>query len=609
MPKIAERLYQLGRGVDMAWAWGEVLGAEEAEARLASHGGAVYRPSRAGGGTILPVPVQGSLDSLVRRHERTRARFQTRYEARPTRQDPNQRVEVGQLFAQPPKPRFRQVSYNSPPRRPLFDLLDSTGARSSRRLDRIVPLTELVRDKAAERLKDALKDQHDLIDRILVGRGATEADKAQRVRIVPLPSIGHPHADRAIRRVLVEIAPNCPLRADDLEWAFSGLALGEAECELAPAADHGMLPHYGLDGAQPAALWRTVTPAALPQEAARRRIDPARRRAQAKGGAERAREETAAAQAAAAAVAQALRHAGVTARGEAVRVQREPFEARGARAEAFAPDTRFAKERLWHVEVALDAPLQGPLVVGDGRYLGLGLMRPVPRTDGVIAFAIEDGLTAEADAATLTRALRRAVLARAQAELGEGKALPLYITGHEDDGAPAHRDGTHRHIAFACDRPRRRLLILAPHVLERRQPRRPDPQSWGVLERAMHGFTELRAGAAGKLRLAPTSLDAEATALLTPSRTWESLTRYRVVKHRKLADAAEALAADIAGECRRLRLPHPNVEILEARGVAGMGLVGRARLRFATAVPGPILLGRDRHLGGGLFAAHPSQGG
>jgi CRISPR-associated protein Csb2 len=61
MSKVAERLYQLGRGVDMAWAWGEVLGAEEAEARLASHGGAVYRPSRAGGGTILPVPLPDAL--------------------------------------------------------------------------------------------------------------------------------------------------------------------------------------------------------------------------------------------------------------------------------------------------------------------------------------------------------------------------------------------------------------------------------------------------------------------------------------------------------------------------------------------------------------------
>jgi CRISPR-associated protein Csb2 len=591
---IAERLYQLGRGVDMAWGSAEVLTAEDAQGRIDAHGGAIHRPSGTGDGRTLAVPLKGSIDSLLDRHKATRSRFR------------------GRLFAQPPKPRFRQVAYDSPPRRLLFDLLDAAGERSSYRHDRIVELAGLVRDAAAARLKGALKGRDGLIDRILVGRGAAEADKAQRVRITPLPSIGHAHADHAIRRVLVEIPASCPLRADDLEWAFSGLPLrvsedGEVVCELAPAADRGMLFRYGLDNAPAAHLWRTVTPAALPQHAARRRIDPGHRRAQAKGGAERAGEETAAAEAAAAAVAQALRHTGVSARPEAVRVQREPFEAKGAHADAFAPDTRFAKQRLWHVEVALDAPQRGPLLIGDGRYLGLGLMRWVPRADGVLAFAITDGLAADAEPIALTRALRRAALARAQAELGEGKPLPPYITGHEADGAPLRREGTHRHIAFAYEAAQRRLLILAPHALERRSPWRREPDGWSLLEKAMQDCTELRAGGAGLLRLKRTRIDPEGSALLAPSRDWESLTPYRVVRHRRHADAAAALAADIAEECRRLRLPRVGVEIAETRGIAGIGLVGRARLHFATAVPGPILLGRDRHLGGGLFGGVRSR--
>jgi CRISPR-associated protein Csb2 len=278
-----------------------------------------------------------------------------------------------------------------------------------------------------------------------------------------------------------------------------------------------MLSHYGLDEAPAARLWRTVTPAALPQQAARRRIDPARRRAQAKGGAERLEEEAAAA----AAVVQALRHAGVAAQAEAVRVQREPFEAKGARAEAFAAETRFAKERLWHVEVALDVPQRGPLVVGDGRYLGLGLMAPVQRADGVLAFAIEGGLETDAEPADLTRALRRAALARTQAALaalGDGRQLPLYITGHEADGAPSRRSGVHRHIAFAYDPAHRRLLILAPHVLERRPLWPSERGSWALLDEAMRELTELRAGAAGKLRLARTSADAASSALFAPAR-------------------------------------------------------------------------------------------
>lgn len=64
------------------------------------------------------------------------------------------------------------------------------------------------------------------IERALSGREATEADKAtRRVRILPLHSIGHSHADCPFRRLLVEIPPNCPLRADDRAWAFSGLPI------------------------------------------------------------------------------------------------------------------------------------------------------------------------------------------------------------------------------------------------------------------------------------------------------------------------------------------------------------------------------------------------
>jgi CRISPR-associated protein Csb2 len=34
-----------------------------------------------------------------------------------------------------------------------------------------------------------------------------------------------------------------------------------------------------------------------------------------------------------------------------------------------------------------------------------------------------------------------------------------------------------------------------------------------------------------------------------------------------------------------------------------MGLFGQVKLTFHSAVEGPILLGRDRHFGGGLFVA------
>jgi CRISPR-associated protein Csb2 len=332
---IAEWLYQLGRGVDMAWGWGEVIAVEEAETRLAMYGGVVCRPRKAGGGTTLAVPIKGSLESLIERYKETRTRFQTLYESKPSKKEPDRKVATGQIFSQPRKPRFEQVAYDSPSKQSLFDLI---GPHTPWRLDRIVELTETVRDGATDRLNKAWPDTAACIERAMIGRNATEADKAARVRITPLPSIGHHHADHAIRRVLIEIPANCPLRADDVEWAFSGLPVrvseqGEVLSELAAAADHSMLARYGVGNAPVALRWRTVSPVALPQAAGRRRIDLSRREDPAgrKGAPERIAEENRAARA----VIEALRHAKAGTGVSAIRVQREPFTGHGARAEAF----------------------------------------------------------------------------------------------------------------------------------------------------------------------------------------------------------------------------------------------------------------------------------
>jgi CRISPR-associated protein Csb2 len=579
--EIAENLYQLGRGVDMAWAIGEVADEREAESRLCGNEGMLWRPSESGDGTMLSCPRPGSLASLTERFAAMRRRFRTVGTGKKT----------SQLFAQAPKPNFRQVPYNSPSVFLLFEIRSADGFRPQL-LERAVALTEKVRDLAVKRLKASAWRRDDpkretLADKIFIGRDSQEADKARRIRITPLPSIGHAQTERSIRRVLVAVPPDCPIAANDIAWAFSGLALVDPEtgevrddtAELIAASDNTMLAYYGIEGS--ARLWRTITPAALPERAARRRIDPGRMREDAKGGAERARENAAAHSA----VRQAVRHAGIDVPTQAIRVQREPFEGKGLRAEAFAKETRFAKERL----------------IGDGRYLGLGLMAPGRHIDGIFAFAITDGLMNQAEPLGLTRALRRAVMARVQAQLKKGEELPAFFTGHAADGAPS-RSGRHAHLAFAFDAPRQRLLIVAPHILEHRETFRDERERHlPTLEDALEDFRELRAGTAGKLALAPSAMDLSDDPLLSLSQTWQSLTPYRVTRHARLNDAAAALEADLLLECQRAGLPRPQIEIAETFAKQGSGLFGLAKLRFRHAAAGPILLGRDRHFGGGLF--------
>lgn len=379
---LADLIYQLGRGVDMAWAWGEVLDSSVIEARLVEYLGQVFRPSCGrNGGTTLLCPHARSLDSLDRRHEAYHMRFS--FDGKNV------------TFRKAPPPSFKRIPYNSPPNYLLYELRspEDAAAFAAWPLIRVSELVTALRNVTVERLQKAFPDRKDEIDRVLIGRkpdGTNDGPTRERVRIIPLPSIGQQHADRAIRRVLVEVPAECGLRAEDVNWAFSGLELADLPASegfgfvLTSAGDEGMLRHYGINEGAGAHTFYTVTPAALPQCALRRRIEPRRRLEEAKGGAER-RKET---ESVAGAVLQALRQADVRATVEEILVQREPFDGKDERVEAFAAGTRFSKHQLWHVKITFSGPVSGPLVIGDGRFLGLGVLAPVTSVQSVPAIHV-----------------------------------------------------------------------------------------------------------------------------------------------------------------------------------------------------------------------------
>jgi CRISPR-associated protein Csb2 len=363
-----------------------------------------------------------------------------------------------------------------------------------------------------------------------------------------------------------------PVPVEDLRWALSGLCFEAGpgrSARLVPADEadgDGFLQHYGADA--PGLVWQTVTPVALGGD-----------------GAELAGR-----------VAAALRHAGLPAGLRGLRAQREPFHAKGRPAGDFAEGTRFPAAALWHLELELSRPVRGPLRLGDGRHLGLGLLRPAPAEGGLYALEVVGGLAAGADPTGLARALRAAVMARAQAVLGPRAALPAYLHGHEPEAGP--RRG---HLHFVWDPPRHRLLLVAPHRAERRGAGAAERAHLHTLERALEGFTELRAGGAGLLQLRPAAVDGGADPLLGRSPMWASVTPYRVDRHRPAGSAADALVADVQASLAAAGLPRAEVEVRQVRARPGVGLEGELSLIFAAAVEGPLLLGRSRHLGGGLF--------
>ncbi|NWG71534.1 MAG: type I-U CRISPR-associated protein Cas5/Cas6 [Parvularculaceae bacterium] len=599
---LAENLYQLGRGVDMAWADGEILSEEDLTERLRFYAGKLYRPARRPGVVVLACPQKGSLASLIARHDAGARRFGTQVAPAPTKKTKGASL----LFTQPPKARFRSVTYEVPNEVLLFDLMFD-GGRAAWPLRKVSELATKSRDSAAARLKAALPARNAEIERVFIGRDATEADKLQRIRIIPLPSIGSTFADHGLRRIAVEIPPDCPLPTADIDWAFAGplfdAATGEVvksggrDVALAKTNELKMLKHYGADDAEPARVWRSVTPVVL-AAAPRRRIDPKEMRVQAKAGKERASEEKKACNA----VAAALRHAGVRNRVMQIRVQREPFQSKGARAEAFAEGSRFAKYTLWHAEIEFAQEKSGPIVIGDGRYLGLGLMSPIPAAPRkAFSFVIpEDCQPRASDRELFLRAARRALMALDRDSASDKRVSRLF-SGHEPDGSPSAKDNVHVHVFLAASRKEERLTMLhvwSPEGCDRRA--RLTIVDRKRFEAVVSQLSVIRAGRLGVIQLEPRNQEAT---YCSSGTSWVSETCFVPTRIPKKKDnVEEALADDLRRECFRRGLPRPEVTIDRILEGPRGGISGDVRLDFTRPVQGPIILGRGSHLGQGLFA-------
>ncbi len=571
--ELVERLHTFGWGIDPAWGRAEIVHPEMAEASLLSQG-VVARPNGASGENLLPCPVEGSLDTLILRYRSAGTRLGREQGSGKT------------LFRQPPKAYYQRIAYERRPVRLFFEI------RPADDLSRFAPvaqedtalLAEAVREEAARRLSGAAEKYVSLAERFVIGRGAGADDAGRRVRIIPLPTIGHPQASPAIRRVAVEVPPECPIAAQDVAWACAGISLSNApgygsvsvRPVLVRAEADSMAWIYGCD--RPFLRWRSVTPVALPSSGF---LPDA---------------------GCVGALMNAVRHAGIAAGVAELRVQKEPFHEKGAMASAFAP-ARFAG-RLRHVEVSFRSPVAGPLVLGDGRFLGLGVMRPVAETpSGLHIFGVKGSIRpAIARATAIAQALRRAVMARAQA-LYDCKELPVIFHGHEDDGTAA-RSGHHKHLFFAAfssaaDARIDRVAVIAPGLCDHQVT---DRSHLHHLARALDGLTTLRCGKDGVLELAALPADA-AESCFGAGRVWTSASPYRPTRHPKPEQNVwHFLERDFLLECSRRGLPKPqSVRVLRSsEGVRG-GLNAFLTVTFPHAVNGPILLGRGSHFGAGLF--------
>lgn len=224
-------------------------------------------------------------------------------------------------------------------------------------------------------------------DEILSGHGA-DGKPAQRTHlaIVPIPNVGHPHADGS----LLGVALVFPRTATDAERRATFLALAKWEQEARRGQPDEEFPWLELklgkrgtmqlgriDGrprlaslqpqswCRPARRWHTVTPIALDRNPGDLRARDPKKLAAAIAEAE-------------ATIRAACERIGLPHPRDVVIQPAAPVAAaRKARNFPPFPGREGRLQRvLTHATLEFDVPVRGPLLVGAGRYWGLGLFRP-----------------------------------------------------------------------------------------------------------------------------------------------------------------------------------------------------------------------------------------
>lgn len=337
---MASRMLALGWGIDLAVGHGAVLSNSQF---LKLRRGLIEYVPMEGRGNRLAVPAPGWTDQLESHY--------TDWQAR------TQKGILSHLSGTVGSGRFATYvrSDVAHPRSYAGFRLESPGGGSfSWPWREGIVVAGWLRHAAGQRLKLEGKDS-DWISRYAMGHGREE-ERNRRLSYVPLPSIGHPHADGEIRRaLLVEPLTGSEGVAGLLAWGLGGTSLTDDGGRTRARAldlerEDPVLRRYTV----PATLWASVTPVLLHgHDHSGRRFVPAK--------AERLLRE---------AFEQSGYDPGAIAE---VGYQSAPLWSGTGHARECRVPSHLSQWPRFHVSVRFRRPVPGPVLVGIGRHYGLGL--------------------------------------------------------------------------------------------------------------------------------------------------------------------------------------------------------------------------------------------
>lgn len=329
-------LLALGWGLDQAAGRCRVLSEHE----VAQLPGQRWHPwhTHRGGRQPWRIPMDGTLEDLHECHRSFTLRIQ------------------GRRYAPPRRPsRFETVHYLGstmlPPRAyAVFELREGEAFRAN---DTAI-VAAMLRSLACRR---ARSDTHTFpggSETYVAGHVDAEEESSVRFSYLPLPTIGHEHADGMVRRlVIVEPLGGDGSHARWAEQTLRGAMLRDQHgdergvlLDLWRPSSRRMLGSYVGEGR----TWSTVTPVVVPG------FDDGK---QAK--AERL-------------VHKAASRAGIPLEAiEHLVLRKAPFWPGSHHVRHYFVPDYLRRFRRWHVWLQLHEPIPGPLAIGAGRHVGLGL--------------------------------------------------------------------------------------------------------------------------------------------------------------------------------------------------------------------------------------------
>ena len=250
----------------------------------------------------------------------------------------------------------------------VFRLEDSTGGFVSFEPNTICDLSEQVRGALLKALKST-----GVSSDFLHGHHGKDRDHLQ---IIPLPSIGHEHADGKIRRLLLK---GNPLAGEMRDVSLVMKELAYAQLTKSPAF---LVPEYSRSGvvnsiSGESTDWVTTSPVILPNPELRGRDGEAWRNRSTLPPEELMRLHDKRKSGQHKIILRLLRAAGIE--PLELSVQSQSFKSKVPNANSFeiTPSrASYLRHTRCHVRLKLAKPIAGPIVLGPGRFFGLGLLVP-----------------------------------------------------------------------------------------------------------------------------------------------------------------------------------------------------------------------------------------